>query len=101
MCHRYSDILLFMVKLAAAHIHCGMSDTIQLFPWFGKAINISNVSMVVRAACFKLPVIVFRRLECHVLMGYILNYPSVKLTLCVGVFYMRSYFAFSCIRTVQ
>lgn len=51
---------------------------------FGEAINISNVSNVYRPAGrairFKLPVIVFRRLECHVLIGCIFNYPRGEAT---------------------
>jgi len=73
---KYSDISCFTAKLVAAHPSRGDVRHNSIISSFGESINISNVSNVLagRAIRFKLPVIIFR-LECHVLMGCIFNYP--------------------------
>lgn len=58
-----------------------VSDTIQLFRHLGKPLIFQTYQTyrpAGRATRFKLPVIVFRRLECHVLIGCIFNYPPAQ-----------------------
>lgn len=76
---KHSDISHFMAKLVAATPDRGeTSDTIQLYRHLGRPLIFQMYQTyrpAGRAIRFKLPVIIFRRLECHVLMGCIFNYP--------------------------